>query len=93
MDQTKIEVQAKVGKKKREIIVVSIDEEDFKSLDEQSLYGEFNRGQVYICHKKNEEKFMEKLKEAQKKRMKNGVSGYKEDPFQDLVLMLKIKNI
>jgi len=62
-----IEVQAKVGKKKREVIVVSIDEEDFKNLDEQALYGEFHRGQVYVCHKKNEEKFLELLAMQNKK--------------------------
>ena len=56
------EIQAKVGKRKRDLIVVAVTQEDFDSLEETVLMGEFHRGQVFFVKEEREAEFIEMLK-------------------------------
>ena len=56
------EIQAKVGKRKRDLIVVAVTQKDFDSLEETVLMGDFHRGQVFFVKEEREEEFIEILK-------------------------------
>lgn len=55
-------MQAKIKKRKRDLIVVSIDQADFDNMQGSVLMGEFHRGQVFFVLSDNEEEFIEILK-------------------------------
>jgi hypothetical protein len=60
------EIQAKKGKRKRDLIVVAMNKEDFDNMKDQVLMGEFYRGQVFIVREEREEEFIEILKGEQR---------------------------
>lgn len=60
------EIQAKIGKRKRDLIVVAMNKEDFDNMEDNVLSGEFHRGQVFIVREEREEEFIEILKKEEK---------------------------
>ena len=60
------EIQARIGKRKRDLIVVAMTKEDFDNMEEQVLMGDFHRGQVFIVREEREEEFIEILKNEHK---------------------------
>jgi hypothetical protein len=60
------EIQAKIGKRKRDLIVVAVTQEDFDSLEEEVLMGEFHRGQVFFVKEEREAEFIEILRNEQR---------------------------
>lgn len=60
------EIQAKIGKRKRDLIVVAVSQEDFNNMGEQVLMGEFHRGQVFFVKEEREAEFIEILRNEQR---------------------------
>jgi hypothetical protein len=56
------EIEARKGKRKCNLIVVGVTQEDFDSLEETVLMGEFHRGQVFFVKEEREAEFIELLK-------------------------------
>lgn len=56
------EIQAKIKKRNRDLIIVAIDQKDFDNMKDSVLMGEFHRGQVFFVLSENEEDFIEILK-------------------------------
>ena len=60
------EIQAKRGKRKRDLIVVAMSQKDFDNMQDTVLMGEFHRGQVFFVREEREEEFIEILKNEAK---------------------------
>lgn len=59
------EIQATKGKRKRDLIVVAVCEEDFEEMKDHVLMGKFHRGQVFFVREEREAEFIEILKSEQ----------------------------
>jgi hypothetical protein len=60
------EIQVKVKKRKRDLIIVAMNQEDFDGMEGTVLMGEFHRGQVFIIKEEREQEFIEILKSEAK---------------------------
>ena len=57
-----LEVQVKKGKRRRDLIILSVDESDFSALSDGVLQGDFHRGVVFLCHEAREKDLLDYLK-------------------------------
>lgn len=59
-----VSVEARKGRRKRDIVVVAIGPDDMKAMKDADsvMQGEFRKGHVYICHEEKLDDFLEILK-------------------------------
>ena len=59
-------MQAKSGKKKRDLIIVAVTQKDFDNMEDSVLMGDFHRGQVFIVREGRVDEFIKILESEQK---------------------------